>query len=69
MASSALCPHCGKPDAPVDNGYIDRHRRADWVRDVSPGNEVCYGGGLWLKVGESCFHTAPSENCWEAGRG
>jgi hypothetical protein len=49
---TAACPHCGKPDAPTDEGVIDRHRRADADAYNAPANEICYGGGL--AVGEAC---------------
>ncbi len=63
--TSARCPHCGKPDAPVELGCISRHRRADWDPDVDSSNEVCLASGLWLKVDERCgpLHPGPSEHC------
>lgn len=65
VIKTATCPHCGRADAPLsEDGYIDRHRHASWVVNVSPGNEVCYGGGSWLKPGDSCSHAhLPNPDC------
>jgi len=59
-----LCSHCGKPDAPVDQeGYIDRHYRADHRRDVDPSNEICASSVMTSRPGKPCQHLIPDPNC------
>lgn len=63
-----FCWHCGRKDAPLtDDGYLERHRRADWDKSSSPGNELCNGGawgGGHLRPGEPCNHgLVPNEHC------
>jgi hypothetical protein len=62
MSRAGLCAHCGRPDAPLDSdGYLDRHRRADWSPHVAGGgNEVCAGDG---RPGEPCQHLVPMPGC------
>jgi hypothetical protein len=69
--TTARCPHCGKPDAPVEDGAISRHRRADWdpndpTTDKLHDIQLCAGGGLWLPVGERCHHLVANPDCLDA---
>lgn len=60
-STTGLCCHCGRPDAPLDDeGYLDRHRRADWSPHTSRGNELCAGDG---RPGQPCEHLVPMPGC------
>lgn len=55
------CSHCGRANAPTyqggdhsDRGRLDRHRRAGWDREASPGNELCAATVLGLRANETC---------------
>lgn len=57
--TTGLCRHCGRQDAPVnEDGFIDRHRRADYRRGIDRANELCYSslGGNNLRPGQPCTH-------------
>jgi hypothetical protein len=60
---NAPCPHCGRPDAPMEDGRIDRHRRADWDREAGVSNELCMASFTRPRIGEPCAHLVPSEHC------
>jgi hypothetical protein len=52
---TAYCPHCGRDDAPTDQGHLERHRRADWDPDGDgPGNIICFAE--LQPVGKPCSH-------------